>query len=409
MRRLVGVLVAVGLALGVVSAGPASAAIDSSGSAVILPPDQDPFYVPPADYGSRPNGTVLRSREITALAYVMPIPVHAYQVLYKSVDGHGAPVAEAATVLVPYTSWTGPGTRPLVSYQIADDSLSTRCQPSYTLRVGIGSPTGVGSYEVSMSYQALLRGYAIVYADYEGPHSQFAAGPQAAHGVLDGMRAVLHHAPAGLDPNTKITLWGYSGGGLATTWAAEQQGSYAPELNVVGAAAGGVPAELGAMLRHNNGNLGAGLALLGVIGLARAYPESGVYGILNDRGRALFATNEDACTLDVAVLHPFDRIENYTTIADPIDSPQARFLIDTNNPGQATPRMPYYNYEALQDEFVPAALADGLLKDYCADGGTVKKVRIPFSGHITGEVQGGPGALQFLADRVAGKPVTSDC
>lgn len=178
---------------------------------------------------------------------------------------------------------------------------------------------------------------------------------------------------------------------------------------MVGAAAGGVPAELGAMLRHNNGNLGAGLVLLGVIGLARAYPESGIHDILNDRGRALFATNEDACTLDVALLHPFDKIENYTTIANPIDSPQAKFLVDTNNLGKATPRMPYYNYQALQDEFVPPVPADALLNGYCADGGTVRKVRLPLNGHISGEVTGGPGAMQFIADRFAGKAVKSDC
>jgi hypothetical protein len=54
-------------------------------------------------------------------------------------------------------------------------------------------------------------------------------------------------------------------------------------------------------------------------------------------------------------------------------------------------------------------MADTLLKGYCRDGGSVRKVRLPFNGHISGEVTGGPGAMQFLADRFAGKAVRSDC
>jgi len=37
-----------------------------------------------------------------------------------------------------------------------------------------------------MSLPALAKGYAIVYADYQGPNSDFAAGKQSAHAVLDG-------------------------------------------------------------------------------------------------------------------------------------------------------------------------------------------------------------------------------
>lgn len=410
-RTLVGAAALALLFTGLAPAGAAQApsTAPAASTAGVLPPDKDPFYHPPAGFESSPNGTVLRSREVTALAIVFPIPAKAHQVLYKSVDGHGKPVAEAATVLVPLGSWTGGGPRPLVSYQLAEDSLSTRCQPSYTLQVGIGAPTPAATYEMTLSLGALAKGYAVVYADYEGPNSEFAAGPQAAHGVLDGIRAVQHFPGAGLPPNGPVALWGYSGGGLATTWAAEQKDSYAPELNVVGAAAGGVPADLEKMLKFNDGNLGAGLGLIGVMGLSRAYPEAGVEALLTDKGRKLFADNHDNCTLDIALLHPFDRLANYTTVPAPADSPAAKLLYEKNNTGQATPKFPFYNYQGLADEFVPVAPADALVAKYCANGGTVEKSRIPFAGHITGEVAGDLPALAWLSDRFDGKPPKNDC
>ncbi|MFD9889777.1 lipase family protein [Amycolatopsis sp. NPDC059027] len=409
-RRFVLGLLSLALVCGTAVPADAAPAKNAAPTEAVPPPSKDPFYVPPQGFESSPNGTVLRSRTVTALAIIVPIPADAHQVLYKSVDSHGKPVAETATIVVPRNPWTGSGPRPLVSYQLAEDSLSTRCQPSYTLRVGaLGAPTPAGTYEVTQSLGALLKGYAVVYSDYEGPNSDFMAGPQAAHGVLDGIRAAQHFAPAGLAADGPVALWGYSGGGFATTWAAEQQASYAPELHVVGAAAGGVPADLEKMLKYNDGNLGAGLDLIGVIGLARAFPEAGVQSLLNEKGKKLFADNQDNCTLDIALFHPFDHLANYTTVPDPIASEQARFLYRANSAGKATPRFPVYNYQGLADEFVPTPPVDALVAKYCSDGGTVEKSRIPFAGHITGEVVGSGPALDFLAARFESKAPRNDC
>ncbi|HEX3782093.1 MAG TPA: lipase family protein [Pseudonocardiaceae bacterium] len=410
LRRTVAVLLAfaLGAAGALTGAATASAAAptattSTSAAGAILPPDQDPFYVPPAGYAADPNGTVLRTRSIVGIYLAVPVLVNAYQVLYKSVDSHNQPVAEAATILVPITPWTGGGQRPLVSYQLAEDSVATRCEPSYTLRVGLGAPTPASTYEVSLSLPALAKGYAIVYADYEGPDSEFIAGPQAAHSVLDGIRAAEHFPVTGLTPSTPVALWGYSGGGFATTWAGEVAPSYAPELHIVGIAAGGVPADLKAMANYNNGNIGAGLLILAFIGLDRAFPEAGIDGILNASGKQLFDANSDNCTLDVALFHPFDNLANYTTVSDPIDSPQAQYLYTANDLGQHAPSAPYYNYQALDDELVPVAQADDLLVKYCSAGAVVQKSRIPLAEHILGEVDGALPALQFISDRFAGK------
>jgi len=58
----------------------------------------------------------------------------------------------------------------------------------------------------------------------------------------------------GLSATAPIGLWGYSGGGLATAWAAEVSGTYAPELNVVGAVLGSPVGDLGNTFRRLNGS-----------------------------------------------------------------------------------------------------------------------------------------------------------
>ncbi len=56
-------------------------------------------------------------------------------------------------------------------------------------------------------------------------------------------------------------------GAIATGHAAELKRSYAPELNVVGVAEGGIPADLSAALKMANGNLSAGLIFAGAMGV----------------------------------------------------------------------------------------------------------------------------------------------
>src|SRR5688572_6259793 len=179
MTRSLVVLALVSLAL----AAPAGAA---------TAPDQDPFYAPAAGYEASAPGTVLRSRPVNVAALGIPLPIFkAWQVLYRSADAQGDPTATVATIIVPITK-APPGGRPLVSYQPAQDSLTRECAPSYTIQ------QGTEKEEPQLLLPALLRGSAVVVSDYEGPESQWAAALQAGHAVLDGVRATLKFAPAGL-------------------------------------------------------------------------------------------------------------------------------------------------------------------------------------------------------------------
>ncbi|MBA8961954.1 pimeloyl-ACP methyl ester carboxylesterase [Rhodococcus percolatus] len=399
---LVCLAVVTSLSSGVVGvAAPAAADIPA--------PSEDPFYRAPAGYEAQPDGAILRSRPVTATALSVPIPVDSWQLLYKSLDSHREPVADVATVLVPRMPWTGEGIRPLVSYQTAEDSLGSRCAPSYALTAGLGAATSNAASESVMIAYLLSRGWAVVTADYEGPQSEFLAGPQAGYAVLDGIRAARHFDSAGVDVNATTGLWGYSGGAFATAWAADLQQDHAPGLGLDAIALGGLPADLESAMRNVDGGYGFGLTFGGVTGIDRAYPEKRLSELFTPEGRATIQASNAACTVDLIATYAFRSLRDYTVDPRPFDVPVLRDALAENSPAAGTAGAPIYSYHADGDELVPVAVHDDFVRQSCAAGSAVQVVRYPGGSHNTTLISRAPGAVDFLAARFAGRAAVGDC
>jgi pimeloyl-ACP methyl ester carboxylesterase len=352
---------------------------------------------------------VLRIRTVAATALSIPLPVHATQVLFRSTDSHGQPTADVTTVLVPKVPWRGPGVRPVVSYQTAEDGVGSQCAPSYALRAGLAAITSNSELETPILALLVARGWAVVTTDYEGPQSQFLTGRQEGHAVLDGIRAALAVRPNGLSPHAPVAAWGYSGGAFATAWAAALRARYAPQVHLVGIAFGGLPADLEATMRNVDGGYGFGLVFGGFIGLDRAYPEAHLSALLNTRGRAEVVRSGTACTVTLVTRFAFHSLSTYTQSPDPFDTTRLRRVLAADNPKAPRTRTPAYSYHATADELVPVQVENALVAKYCARGDTVQIVRTPGGSHNTELLFAAPGAIRFLAGRLAGEPATDNC
>jgi pimeloyl-ACP methyl ester carboxylesterase len=385
------------------------AAVGPGVAGAVAAPDDDPFYRPPANYAVQTDGAVLRTRVITATALSVPLPAHATQVLFKSIDAHRQPTAEVATVLVPIAPWPGPGARPLVSYQTAEDGVGSQCAPSYALRAGLLAATSNAELETPVIELLLARGWAVVTTDYEGPESQFLAGPQEGYAVLDGIRAVLALHPTDLAGDAPVALWGYSGGAFATAWAAALHTSHAPELALAGIAFGGLPADLETSMRTIDGGYGFGLVFGGLIGLDRAYPEAGLRSLLNARGLSELQRSGSACTVQLLATYPFGSLATYTNSAHPYDVKVLHDVLDANSPGPVQTSTPVYSYHATADELVPVAVEDALVAKYCAAGDRVQIVRTQGGSHNTELLAGAAEAIAFVANRFAGNDPVDNC
>ena len=391
------VLLIAGLTVGIggASAGP----VWDSGSGPVEP-GNDPFYRPPAGFESAAPGTVLATRPVAVKGLGLPVPVDASQFLVRSSDAHDAPTAVVGTLMVPKGPYPA-GVRPLVSYQPATDSLGDQCNPSYKLRAGT-------EYELPLMMQALQRGWAVVVTDYEGPQNAFAAGRMAGHAVLDGIRAAEAQPGAGLaGAATPVGLWGYSGGGLATSWAAELQPGYAPELNIAGVASGGTPADFQAAVKQIDGGIASGLVLLASTGLTRAYPE--MLTLLNDAGRDMVRRIGDMCVGEAVSTFPYRHLNEFTTSKEPLAEPVARAVLETNHLGRLTPKAPVFLYHSVWDELIPFASARALQADWCHGGGHVTLYADALSEHSSLAVTGAPLAVSYLGSRFAGIDVPATC
>lgn len=90
------------------------------------------------------------------------------------------------------------------------------------------------------------------------------------HSTIDSIRAAFHaNSTLGwhIAADARYAMWGYSGGALASEWAAELQVQYAPEMNFSGAALGGLTPNVTSVLFSINGGVGVGLAPVSLCGL----------------------------------------------------------------------------------------------------------------------------------------------
>lgn len=398
-------------------AGPSATAVPSSAPAVdlgnllgltqaaaVTPPQNDPFYRPPADL-SAPAGTVLRSRPVTVSGGYLPVRVKAWQVLYRSTSATFRPNAVSGTVLVPETPWTN-GPRPLVSYAVGTHGLGPECAPSYKLRSGT-------EREYNLFGQALARGWAVVVTDYEGlgtpgPHT-YVAGRSLGHAMLDAARAAKRLRAAGLSARGPVGFWGYSEGGFATAWAAQRAAAYAPDLKVVGSAVGAAPADLGALAKLHDGGPASGFILAAAVGLAKAYPQVPFATILNAEGKKAVAAISTMCTEELVPQFAFKRLDGYTTVPDPMALPEWRKVLADIKLGGVAPKSPAMIYHAPADELVLFTEGVELQAAWCARGAKVQFQPAVLGEHVGGAITGAPLAVDYLANRFAGAAAPNTC
>ncbi|HVW40968.1 MAG TPA: lipase family protein [Amycolatopsis sp.] len=385
----------------------------SSSAATPVPPQNDPFYTPPPGYAAEAPGTVLRSREVQLAAFgVLPQNVQAWQLLYRTTGRGGRPMATVTTVVRP----SGGPVRGLLSYQIAEDASGPQCAPSYGLRSGGGEPVGSAAtqLELVMIDAAVSSGHAVSVPDWEGPEGTLLVPEQPGFTVLDGIRAAERFAPLGLSgASTPAAAWGYSGGSFATGWAAVEQASYAPELNLTGVAVGGFLTRAGESVKAVNGGAFAGFLPSLLPGMLRGNPEleAAFNEHLTPAGQRLLAAGNAQCLVYNLAEHPLLNMDDYLTIpfSRLMELPAVAETFEAMRLGPTTPKAPVFVYQAVHDELVPDTYVGDTVTQWCASGGRITYVRDEASEHATLMVTGAPLALNWLNERLGGAPVPSGC
>jgi hypothetical protein len=369
-------------------------------------------YTQPASFAGDYPGEILHSQPVTIDAVGFSTPYEAWQLKYVSENVSGALEADVATVVKSTTSNQPPR---LLSYQPAIDSDSATCQPSYVLT----EPPSVDGYESLAGLESfgavstgVSLGYTLVIPDFEGPHYAWTAGVEEGYATLDGIRAAENFAPLSLDGSaTPVGLMGYSGGSQASEFAAEEAPTYAPELNIVGAAIGGLPVNIGHIAAKADGGLFSGVYFAAAVGIARAYPQIDIHSLLNATGKQMQQAIGGMCIAQFVSTYAFQYIESYTKGGlNPLDVPAVQQVITADTMGViGVPKIPMQIYMATYDELVVTPDVTTLVAHYCEAGDTIQYIEFPLADHISAEAEGLPGAIAYIEARFDGEPAPSTC
>lgn len=409
------IAVAATLALGVASAG-ASGPTD---------PAADAFYRYTGPLTSIAPGTVLRTRTVTVAWAGLPTPISATQILYRTSDQLGQPTVTVTTVLEPAPAAPGVPTR-ILSYQVFYDGLGSTCDPSYNLRVAslenlsqveAGNTQSGNDTQVEEGFMTpyLAAGNTLVVPDYEGENFAWGAGQVSAYQTLDGIRAAESFLKVSRR-HTPVAMLGYSGGSIPTQWADEIAPAYAPELDLVGAAAGGVPVDLGDELPYLNGSPSWAGVMPGVlVGISRGMHVD-LMSYLSPYGQKLAQTVSSECANSFESSYPGLTIQQLFGPAyqNPLANPTFASVVNQLIMGSdGTPKAPLFlgvgNADGTGDGVIMAAEVEGLAQRYCRRGASVQFDEYQHADHLEA---GGPfeaHAFALIQAWLAGVAAPSGC
>ncbi|WFD19739.1 hypothetical protein MCAP1_001975 [Malassezia caprae] len=379
--------------------------------------DSASFYRPPQGYENAAPGTILRTRQIEPAMYgAFRIGVDGYQLLYRTNgNDNNTPSATVTTVLVPHNY----DKNKLVVAGVYEDSYSSECAPSRTLRWN-----GRIFKNLAVSYQTLFfttllnEGWVVTVPDHEGPHNAFTAGFVEGHAILDAVRATLSFDQLGMHKHAKVVGHGYSGGALATGWAASLHNHYAPELNVVGWSLGGTVARVRDWLEYIDGTSGAGFSVASIGGLSASIPElHWIQQNLTPKGRRTLERSSRMCMFEnlwTQTYKHFISDEYFYGGSGFFQNHGVNAALSKLNLGsnpKLTPRAPVFMFHAKRDEVVPYEHAHKTYEAWCSQGANVHL--LTNTGwemeHTNTEILNLPNVLFFMRDRFAGRIWGSSC
>ncbi|KAL4945266.1 lipase, partial [Aspergillus oleicola] len=249
-------------------------------------------------------------------------------------------------------------------------------------------------FEMLFIQRHLMKGYIVASPDYEGPDAALIAGRLEGMAVLDGMRAVINFRDT-LNLSTAeptVVGAGYSGGGLATGWAASLHALYAPELNVQGWAMGGVPNNLTAAFLYLDNTTYSGFIPAAIDGMlkpssyqARLRPV--IDSIITEKGQALLDYANTHCVVSDLINAPHQSM--FSTDIQKLGPGLLReptivsVMLDNLLPGEReeTPIAPVFVYHGLHDDVIDYTYIPAMVDAWCREGVSVLFTTYANGGH----------------------------
>lgn len=347
------------------------------------------------------EGTLIDQEPFTR---TVPAGARGWRYLYTTTRG-GQKVVGSAIALLPDQSGTG---RNIVAWAHGTTGIVAGCAPS-VLEKPFDNVPDVG---------AIVRaGWAYVGADYpglgtSGGHS-YLIGDDAAHAVLDAVRAARQLKDAGL--SDRVVIWGHSQGANSALWSGMRAADIAPGLRVSGVAAFAPASDLKALVAATqSGIFGKIVASYLIAAYATAYPDVEIKTYVGATTRLVAADIASRCVEKFQTV--FSAMETKLLprggifLKDPTTGPLGRRLEQNTPAGPIA--VPVLIAQGEADDLVPPEIQKRYVAARCAAGQAIDFRTYPGLGHISLVAPGSPLAQELITwtrDRFEGKPGQITC
>ncbi|MCK8786514.1 lipase family protein [Roseomonas sp. NAR14] len=349
-----------------------------------------------------PPGTPIRWEPLDGA----PLGASAYRILYRSTGLRGEPVAVSGVIVIPAGA-APDGGRPVVAWAHPTTGVVPRCAPSRALLV----------FQMIQGLRSMVRrGYVVVATDYPGlgtagPHP-YLVGTSAGRAVLDSVRAAQRFP--GAAAGDRFVVWGHSQGGHAALYTGLLARDYAPELRLLGVAAAAPATEIGVLLDDDIGTpAGRNLTAMTLWSWARVF-DAPLERVATPQAMPVIDALAQECIespLDLLIrertARPLGR--SFLAVPDLTAVEPWRALLADNTPGTLPPDLPVFLAQGGADAIVRPTVTADYARRLCRAGSAVRRLVLPGVGHGFIATDSAVPAVDWMADRFAGRPAPDDC
>lgn len=411
-------------------------------SVVSAEPPVAPFYE--AAGKLQPNGKlgqVIKQEKIQSSVK----GAQAWKIAYISSDVAGRKTIVTALIIAPVGPAPKEG-RPILAWAHGTTGSAQNCGPSQIIeptrslnQYFLTDGDSWTDFGIPNGQEFINEGYVVVATDYQGlgggGKHQYAVAGTNGRDVINSARAASSMKEVGA--GKKTVIYGWSQGGGATIAAASlldyqaQQGTAADDLQYLGFVAL-APEDVAVMLPNVSNDEAAANKLMdgftqanvpnvflfahyvmGLWGTQAAYPDLKLTDVLTDEGaKVVDKLSSNKCVHVLADTFNYAYQDQYKSLlkSEPSNSLAWVNAFVDGSVKPVKPLAPVVIYWGTKDTAVPPVMHELYQKQMCAIGANVGRIQLPGEQtHFTTPGVSAPMYLQWVKDRIAGKPVSNGC
>lgn len=369
----------------------------------------------------------------------------AWKIAYISSDVAGRKTIVTGLILAPVGPAPKEG-RPIMAWAHGTTGSAQNCGPSQIIdptralnQYFLIDGNSWTDFGIPHGQEFIDQGYVVVATDYQGlgggGKHQYAVAQTNGRDLINSARAARSMKEVGA--GKKTVLYGWSQGGGATIAAASlpdyqaQKGTAADDLQYLGFVAL-APQDIAAMLPNLPKDEAAAKKLMneftqanvpnvflfahyvmGLWGTQAAFPDLKLTDVLTEEGaKVVDALSRNKCVHVLADSFSYAYGDHYQSLLRPEPSNTRAWLqaFVGGSVKPVKPVAPVIVYWGTKDTAVPPIMHALYQKQMCAMGANVARIQLPGEQtHFTTPGVSAPMYLEWIKDRIAGKPIANGC